>query len=298
MGMAARPISCQPEMVEASTDRSEEEYNGRFLALPHLATFGYYVYAKYGFDAPSLLRSSRSSPRDSETLDAPPTLGRDGCGAKVLEKKWVLDENDDLLACVGERFLDARRCQLLEASSTTFHVERDLSISLCGVPVTARRNVCSTQACVREPFLFALARSERPDWKPQVKVRENLMSDDSRTPRTGLSGYFKGISQRIQTQVSVMSPVIVHSGEMGDNDHQWFAELLRQYLPQRIGVDTGFVVNCDSDKGVGGDSLQQTLALVIRDYSFPARKVTSSCWTCSTTPHSALRRPFESVRWK
>jgi hypothetical protein len=46
-----------------------------------------------------------------------------------------------------------------------------------------------------------------------------------------------------------MTPVIVHSGEMGDNDHQWFAELLRQYLPHRYGVDTGFVVNCDSDKG-------------------------------------------------
>ena len=29
-----------------------------------------------------------------------------------------------------------------------------------------------------------------------------------------------------------MSPVIVHSGEMGDNDHLWFAEFLRQYLPQ------------------------------------------------------------------
>jgi hypothetical protein len=46
-----------------------------------------------------------------------------------------------------------------------------------------------------------------------------------------------------------MTPVVVHSGEMGDNDHGWFADLLRQYLPQKYGVDTGFVVNHESDKG-------------------------------------------------
>ncbi len=46
-----------------------------------------------------------------------------------------------------------------------------------------------------------------------------------------------------------MTPVIVHSGEMGDNDHAWFADLLRQYLPQKYGVDTGFVVNKESDEG-------------------------------------------------
>ena len=70
-----------------------------------------------------------------------------------------------------------------------------------------------------------------------------------RIPRTDLPGYFKGISRRLQLQVELMTPVIVHSGEMGDNDHGWFADLLRQYLPQKIGVDTGFVVNCESDKG-------------------------------------------------
>lgn len=75
------------------------------------------------------------------------------------------------------------------------------------------------------------------------------VNEDDRTPRTDLKGYFKGLSDRIDRQVSLMTPVIVHSGEMGDNDHHWFADFLRQYLPQRIGVDTGFVVNLDSDKG-------------------------------------------------
>lgn len=72
------------------------------------------------------------------------------------------------------------------------------------------------------------------------------MTDD-RKPRTDLSGYFQGISDRLKLQVQTMSPVIVHSGEMGDNDHAWFAEFVRQYLPKRIGVDTGFVVNSQSD---------------------------------------------------
>jgi hypothetical protein len=70
-----------------------------------------------------------------------------------------------------------------------------------------------------------------------------------RKRRQSLPGYFKGLSDRLKQQVESMTPVIVHSGEMGDNDHGWFADLLRQYLPQKYGVDTGFVVNKDSDKG-------------------------------------------------
>jgi hypothetical protein len=34
-------------------------------------------------------------------------------------------------------------------------------------------------------------------------------------PRADLPGYFKGISQRLELQVKLMTPVIVHSGEMG-----------------------------------------------------------------------------------
>ncbi len=73
------------------------------------------------------------------------------------------------------------------------------------------------------------------------------MSD--KNSRTDLPSYFKGLSDRLEHQVKALTPVIVHSGEMGDNDHQWFADLLGQYLPNRYSADTGFVVNCDSDKG-------------------------------------------------
>lgn len=66
-------------------------------------------------------------------------------------------------------------------------------------------------------------------------------------PRTDLSGYFKEISRRLQAQVEVLTPIITHPGEMGDNDHLWFADVLRKQMPQRIGVDTGFVVNYESD---------------------------------------------------
>lgn len=67
------------------------------------------------------------------------------------------------------------------------------------------------------------------------------------SPRTNLSGYFKEISRRLQAQVEVLTPIISHHGEMGDNDHLWFADLLRKHMPKRIGVDTGFVVNYESD---------------------------------------------------
>jgi hypothetical protein len=66
-------------------------------------------------------------------------------------------------------------------------------------------------------------------------------------PRTDISGYFKEISRRLEAQVAILTPIITHAGEMGDNDHLWFAELLRKQMPARIGVDTGFVVNSESD---------------------------------------------------
>lgn len=65
--------------------------------------------------------------------------------------------------------------------------------------------------------------------------------------RTDLSGYFKEISRRLKAQVEVLTPIIHHHGEMGDNDHLWFADLLRKQMPKRIGVDTGYVVNYESD---------------------------------------------------
>jgi hypothetical protein len=67
-------------------------------------------------------------------------------------------------------------------------------------------------------------------------------------PRTNISGYFNEVSRRLRKQAEIMTPIVVHHGEMGDNDHLWFAELLRKHLPTRIGVDTGFVVNYESDK--------------------------------------------------
>lgn len=69
----------------------------------------------------------------------------------------------------------------------------------------------------------------------------------NRLPRTSIGGYFDTIRGIMQAQVKTLTPVIVHSGEMGANDAGCFAELLRKYMPQRIGVDTGFVVNSDSD---------------------------------------------------
>jgi hypothetical protein len=70
----------------------------------------------------------------------------------------------------------------------------------------------------------------------------------SKLPRTSLSDYFGGLSQRLRLQVQQMTPIIVHSGEMGDNDQEWLSELIKAHLPRRFGVETGFVVNRDSDR--------------------------------------------------
>lgn len=66
--------------------------------------------------------------------------------------------------------------------------------------------------------------------------------------RTSLATYFNEIARRVQLQAELLTPVVVHRGEMGLNDQLWFVELLRKYLPSRIGIETGFVVNFESDK--------------------------------------------------
>lgn len=73
--------------------------------------------------------------------------------------------------------------------------------------------------------------------------------------RTTIPEYFSAISERLQRQAQSMTPIITHHGEKGDNDHAWFTDLVRQYIPSRFGVDTGFVVNVNSDIGPQSDIL-------------------------------------------
>ncbi|MEN3942297.1 DUF6602 domain-containing protein [Prosthecobacter sp. SYSU 5D2] len=84
-------------------------------------------------------------------------------------------------------------------------------------------------------------------------------------PRTNLPGYFEEISRRLQMQADILTCVVTHRGLMGDNDHQSFAELLRQNLPARYGVDTGFVVNSESDRSEHAQSISSQCDILILD---------------------------------
>jgi hypothetical protein len=84
-------------------------------------------------------------------------------------------------------------------------------------------------------------------------------------PRIKLSGYFEEISRRLHMQAATLTGVITHRGLMGDNDHLSFAELLRQNLPARYGVDTGFVVNSESDRNEHAQSISDQCDILILD---------------------------------
>ena len=66
--------------------------------------------------------------------------------------------------------------------------------------------------------------------------------------RKNLSEYFQSKTEQLKSQVLVSTPIIYHSGERGANCEAYFRDFLRPYLPNRIGIETGFVVNKDSDE--------------------------------------------------
>ena len=65
--------------------------------------------------------------------------------------------------------------------------------------------------------------------------------------RLTIPQYFSGIANKLKNQTTSLTPISRHSGDKGDNDHAVFAEILRDYLPTRIGIDNGYVINSLSD---------------------------------------------------
>jgi hypothetical protein len=62
----------------------------------------------------------------------------------------------------------------------------------------------------------------------------------------GIPSYFKAIQKILELQQKILTGALPHCGERGRNDEQRLISFLKQVLPQRFGIGTGFIVSSDS----------------------------------------------------
>jgi hypothetical protein len=71
--------------------------------------------------------------------------------------------------------------------------------------------------------------------------------------------YWDGVLQRLRAEVTVFSRLVRHRGEQGRENEAAFARLLTSFVPQRLGVGTGLLIDSQ-----GGSSRQLDIVLFER----------------------------------
>lgn len=61
----------------------------------------------------------------------------------------------------------------------------------------------------------------------------------------GLKLYYDTLTEIFRLQSSIMTSVLTHSGERGENDEQYLRDFFKKILPNRFSIGTGFVVSSD-----------------------------------------------------
>ncbi len=87
--------------------------------------------------------------------------------------------------------------------------------------------------------------------------------------RTSIPDYWSQVAKSICGRVQFLTTVCDHSGTRGANDEAWFLSLLRDLLPNRYGVVTGFVVNSHRD-GTKEESISNQCDILIVDNEYNA----------------------------
>jgi hypothetical protein len=65
----------------------------------------------------------------------------------------------------------------------------------------------------------------------------------------GLELYYKTLQEIFTKHSAVLTGVLTHFGERGRNDEKLVRHFLKQVLPQRFSIGTGFIVSSDLNKG-------------------------------------------------
>lgn len=90
---------------------------------------------------------------------------------------------------------------------------------------------------------------------------------------SGIPSYFDAIQKILEIQRDILTGVLPHSGERGSNDEQRLISFIKQILPQRFGVGTGFIVNSTSQ---GLTSKQNDIIIADEYFNSPLHRELSA----------------------
>lgn len=78
-----------------------------------------------------------------------------------------------------------------------------------------------------------------------------------------LENYYKGIYDRVQTEVNSINSLFLHQGVKGEGNENVLRNLLKKFIPKRYGVDTGIIIDKD------GNSSKQVDIIIYDNYNYP-----------------------------
>lgn len=118
-----------------------------------------------------------------------------------------------------------------------------------------------------------------------------------------VSDYYEAVRKTFDLQAEVLSRTISHSGEKGRNNEEFLKEFLRQALPKKFEIGTGFILSSDMHK-----SLSRQVDIVIYDNTtnsplfnqlafgvFPIESVYGTIEVKTRASAADLRKSWESI---
>ena len=128
------------------------------------------------------------------------------------------------------------------------------------------------------------------------------MSERPQTP--GVEAYYATLQKLFQLQAEVLSGVLPHYGERGENDEERVRDFLSKVLPKKFSVGTGFIVCSDptlppssqTDVVIYDDIHNSPLHRELAAYVYPAEMVYGTVEVKATLRASDLTKIFEDIQ--
>ena len=128
------------------------------------------------------------------------------------------------------------------------------------------------------------------------------MSTRPQTP--GVEAYYETLQKIFQLQSAVLTGVLPHYGERGENDEEQVRNFLSKVLPKKFSIGTGFIVCSDpslppssqTDVVIYDEIHNSPLHRELAAYVYPAEMVYGTVEVKATLRHGDLTKIFQDIQ--
>ena len=105
----------------------------------------------------------------------------------------------------------------------------------------------SRKAVILEPlYFYSPLIAFFPPPRDRTVGRRQTMDEFNRSDESpGVKAYYSALQRILNLQRGILTGVLTHRGERGHNDEERLRHFLRQVLPKRFGLGTGFIVSAN-----------------------------------------------------